>query len=122
MFTPIKVDDEELVLRPMNCPHHLLVYMHKPRSYRELPYRIAEHANQYRYEASGSLTGFERVRSMQLVDTHTVLAHEQINEEIKRVYGIIDEALKTLGTSICSVDLSLHDPKNKDKFFDDEKM
>ena len=122
MFTPFKVENEEFVLKPMNCPHHIIVYKQKPHSYQELPYRIAEFGIQHRYESSGSLTGLERVRQMQLVDTHTVLMHEQIRDEIKKVYSMILEAHKTLGTSIYSLELSLHDPKDKAKFFDNDKM
>ncbi len=122
MFTPFKVENEEFVLKPMNCPHHIIVYIQKPHSYQELPYRIAEFGIQHRYESSGSLTGLERVRQMQLVDTHTVLMHEQIKDEIKKVYSMILEAHKTLGTSIYSLELSLHDPKDKAKFFDNDKM
>ena len=122
MFTPLKVDDEEFVLKPMNCPHHIVTYQQKQHSYRELPYRIAEFGIQHRYEASGALTGLERVRQMQLVDTHTILMHSQINSEIKRVYNLIVKAHKVLGTSIYSVELSLRDPKNKEKFFDNDKM
>ena len=122
MFTPFKVENEEFVLKPMNCTHHIIVYKQKPHSYQELPYRIAEFGIQHRYESSGSLTGLERVRQMQLVDTHTVLMHEQIKDEIKKVYSMILEAHKTLGTSIYSLELSLHDPKDKAKFFDNDKM
>ena len=122
MFTPFKVENEEFVLKPMNCPHHIIVYKQKPHSYQELPYRIAEFGIQHRYESSGSLTGLERVRQMQLVDTHTVLMHEQIKDEIKKVYSMILEAHKTIGTSIYSLELSLHDPKDKAKFFDNDKM
>ena len=122
MFSPFKVDNEEFVLKPMNCPHEIMVYKQKPHSYRELPYRIAEFGIQHRYESSGSLTGLERVRYMKLVDTHEVLMHSQIKKEIKHIYEIILEAHKTLGTSIYSVDLSLHDPKDTKKFFDNPKM
>ena len=122
MFTELKVDNEEFVLKPMNCPHHIVTYQQKPHSYRELPFRIAEFGIQHRYEASGALNGLERVRQMQLVDTHTILMSSQINQEIKKIYNIINEAHKTLGTSIYSVELSLRDAKNKEKFFDDDKM
>ena len=122
MFSPITIDNEILVLRPMTCPHHLLVYKNKPRSYKELPFRMAENAFLYRYEASGALTGLERVRAMQLVDTHTVLEQSQIVNEILRVFKIINEILRGLGISIDHIDLSLHDPKNKEKFFDNSKM
>lgn len=122
MFSTIKMDNEELVLKPMSCPHHIVTYQQKSHSYRELPYRIAEFGIQHRYEASGGLTGLERVRQMQLVDTHTILMHEQIKSEIKCVYNVINQAHNTLGTNIYSVELSLHDPKDKEKFFDNPKM
>jgi threonyl-tRNA synthetase len=122
MFPTIKTSDEEFVLKPMSCPHHIICYKQKPHSYRELPYRIAEFGIQHRYEASGGLSGLERVRQMQLVDTHTILIQDQIISEVKRIYKIISEAHKVIGTSIYSIDLSLHDPKNKKKFFDNEKM
>lgn len=122
MFPVIKVENEQFVLKPMSCPHHITCYKQRPHSYKELPYRIAEFGIQHRYEASGALTGLERVRQMQLVDTHTILMHSQIESEISRLYQIILEAHKTLGTKIYSIDLSLHDPKDKEKFFDNEKM
>lgn len=122
MFAPITIDNETLVLRPMTCPHHLLVYKHKLRSYRELPFRMAEHAILHRYEASGALTGLERVRAMQLVDTHTVITNNQIVSEISRAFIVITEILKGLNVTIDHIDLSLHDPNNKEKFFDNPKM
>lgn len=122
MFSPLEIDGQMLLLRPMTCPHHMLVYKNKPHSYRELPYRIAEHAILHRYEASGALTGFERVRSMQLVDTHILITPNQIKDEIKRSYDIIQKCHEALGTSIHQIDLSLHDPKDKKKFYDDEQM
>lgn len=122
MFPPMQIDNESLVLRPMTCPHHLLIYKQKKRSYRELPFRFAEHAFLHRYESSGSLTGLERVRAMQLVDTHLVCEYSQIMSEVKHSYKMIKNAHETLGTKIHSVDLSLHDPNNKEKYFDDEKL
>jgi threonyl-tRNA synthetase len=122
MFSPVDVDGEILILRPMTCPHHLLIYKERVRSYRELPFRLAEHAILHRYEASGALTGLERVRSMQLVDTHLVCEYSQIEQEVRRSYEIIKQAHEALGTTIHAVDLSLHDPKNKEKFFDNEAM
>jgi threonyl-tRNA synthetase len=122
MFPPLDVDGEILELRPMTCPHHLLIYQRKPHSYRELPIRYAEHAILHRYEASGALTGLERVRSMQLVDTHLICAHSQIKQEVKHSYKMIKEAHRVLGTTIHAVDLSLHDPQDKTKFFDNESM
>jgi threonyl-tRNA synthetase len=118
----MKIENESLVPRPMTCPHHLLIYKQKKHSYRELPCRFAEHAFLHRYESSGSLTGLERVRSMQLVDTHLICLPSQIMSEVKHSYMMIKNAHKTLGTEIHSVDLSLHDPNNKDKYFDDQNL
>jgi threonyl-tRNA synthetase len=123
MFPAIDVDGDIHVLRPMTCPHHLLVYQQKPRSYRELPFRIAEHAILHRYESSGSLTGLERVRSMQLIDTHIICAENQIKDVVSRCYKIINEASSTFGVKIHSVDLALHDKNDTtDKFFKGEEM
>ena len=122
MFPAIKVDEETFVLRPMTCPHHLTVYKTKKHSYKELPFRIGELAILHRYEASGGLIGLERVRQMYLIDTHVLVTPEQITSEIKRCYSIIKTALETFGIHIHSVSLSLHDPKDKEKFFDDKQM
>lgn len=122
MFTPVEVDNETLVLRPMTCPHHLTCYKYRPRSYRELPFRIGEFAFLHRYEASGGLIGLERVRQLQLVDTHILCTPSQMKSEIKNCYKIIKEVYKTFGLTVHSVDLSLHDPKNTEKFFDNPKM
>lgn len=122
MFAPIQIENEILVLRPMTCPHHLLLYKQKKHSYRELPYRFAEHAFLHRYESSGSLTGLERVRAMQLVDTHLVCQLSQIESEVKHSYRMIKAAHAALGTQIHSIDLSLHDPDNKEKYFDDQDL
>ncbi|MDR0740008.1 MAG: threonine--tRNA ligase [Mycoplasmataceae bacterium] len=122
MFPSLDVDGDIQVLRPMTCPHHLLVYQQKPRSYRELPYKVAEHAILHRYESSGSLTGLERVRSMQLIDTHVICTPKQIKSVVERCYQIINEASNTFGVKIHSVDLALHDKNNENKFFKNEKM
>lgn len=122
MFSTIKIENDEMVLRPMTCPHQLLVYRSKPRSYRDLPFRMAEHAILHRYEASGGLTGLERVRSMTLVDTHIICKQDHIKEEVEQCFKIEEKALKALGTSIHEVHLSLHDPNNLQKFHNDEQM
>lgn len=122
MFPALDVDGDIHVLRPMTCPHHLLVYQQKPRSYRELPFRIAEHAILHRYESSGSLTGLERVRSMQLIDTHIICKPDQIKSVVERCYKIINEASNNFGVKIYSVDLALHDQNNHEKFFKNESM
>lgn len=122
MFPALNVDGDIHVLRPMTCPHHLLIYQQKPRSYRELPFRIAEHAILHRYESSGSLTGLERVRSMQLIDTHIICTPAQIKSVVERCYKIINEASNNFGVKIYSVDLALHDKNNYEKFFQNEAM
>ncbi len=122
MFSPIKVDNEELVLRPMTCPHHILVYKRKPYSYKQLPIRLCEESMLHRYESSGGLTGLERVREMILEDTHIFCTPEQIEQEVLTCYNIIKDAHKGFGTEIFQVDLSLHDPDNKEKFHKDPKM
>jgi threonyl-tRNA synthetase len=122
MFPDFNIDGFTQVLRPMTCPHHLLVYKMKPRSYRELPFRVYEDAILHRYESSGSLTGLERVRQMRLIDCHMVCSEEQIFEVVSKHYAIIKEAAETFGiTEYHSVDLSLHDAGNKEKFFDGEE-
>ncbi len=122
MFTPVEIDNETLVLRPMTCPHHLMCFKSRPRSYRELPFRIGEFAFLHRYEASGGLIGLERVRQLQLVDTHILCTPLQMKSEIKNCYKIIKDVYKTFGLTLHGVDLSLHDPKNTEKFFDNQKM
>lgn len=122
MFPSFKIENEELVLRPMTCPHHMLIYKSKPRTYHDLPFRLAEHAILHRYEASGALLGLERVRGMQLVDTHVIITNDQILNEVLHCFNTISICLKTFGIKIHSIDLSLHDPKDKEKFFDNEKL
>lgn len=121
MFPQIRVEQEEYVLRPMTCPHHLVIYKQRPRSYKELPYKVAEHAILHRYETSGSLTGLERVRNMQLIDTHIICTLPQIKEVVKKCYEIIEKASSTFNINIHSVVLALHDAKDTEKFFKDEK-
>lgn len=122
MFTPIKKEEEELVLRPMTCPHHCMIYTSIPRSYKDLPLRLSEHALLYRYETSGALTGLERVRSMELTDAHIFARKDQIKSEFKRCYQLIAEVLKTLNIKIDYLSLSLRDPLDKEKYFKDDKM
>ena len=92
MYPVMKVDDDELILRPMTCPHHFMLYKSRPRSYRELPLRIAEFASQFRYEKSGELTGLMRVRAFCLADAHIVIMPDQAADEIKQVLELIDYA------------------------------
>ncbi|KAJ3615480.1 hypothetical protein Zmor_016376 [Zophobas morio] len=122
MFTPMELPKEEMVLKPMSCPHHISIYNSKQRSYRDLPLRLAEHALQYRYESSGSLTGLERVRAMELTDSHIFCRQDQIKEEFKRAYKLIQEVLQTFHIDVDYLSLSLRDPKDKEKYFDDDKM
>lgn len=122
MFTEIKVDNEELVLRPMTCPHHILIYKRKPYSYKQLPIRLSEESMLHRYESSGGLTGFERVREMTLEDSHIFCTSEQIADEVKNCYNIITEAIKGFNLHLHQVDLSLHDPKDTEKFHQDDNL
>lgn len=122
MFSPIVAEAEQLVLRPMTCPHHVLIYKSTRRSYRELPIRYSEQSNLFRYEKSGALTGMERVRSMQLTEGHIFARKDQIISEFKRNYNLISEALKIFNIDIDYVSFSVRDPLNKEKYFDDDKM
>ena len=122
MFTPMKKEEEQLVLRPMTCPHHCMIYKSALRSYKDLPIRLSEHALLYRYETSGALTGLERVRSMELTDSHIFVRFDQMKTEFKRCYQLIAEVLKTLNIKIDYLSLSLRDPADKEKYFNDDKM
>ncbi|OGE64894.1 threonine--tRNA ligase [Candidatus Daviesbacteria bacterium RIFCSPLOWO2_02_FULL_36_7] len=97
MYPPMQVDEEKLILRPMTCPHHFMLYKSRPHSYKELPIRFAEIASQFRYEKSGELTGLMRVRMFTLSDAHIICRADQIKDEIKKVLDLIDFVNKTLG-------------------------
>lgn len=116
MFNPMKLDDEEYVLKPMNCPHHFQVYLNHPRSYKELPLRIAENGTCYRYEKSGELNGLLRVRSVTIDDTHTFVRYDQISDEIHSVLTLTIEVLKAFGFSNYRARISLRDPKTPEKY------
>lgn len=122
MFPMMKVDDEEFVLRPMNCPHHMLIFKNKMHSYRDLPVRIGEFATDFRYEASGAVKGLERVRCMCQNDAHLFVTPEQIGEEFKKVVSLILDVYHDFGIENYKFRLSLRDPKDKEKYFDDDKM
>ncbi|QHX36433.1 threonine--tRNA ligase [Spiroplasma sp. BIUS-1] len=122
MFAPMILPKEEMVLKPMSCPHHISVYKYKQRSYRDLPLRFAEHALQHRYESSGSLTGLERVRAMELTDSHIFVRPDQVKDEFVRCFNLITEVLNTFGIKIDYLSLSLRDPHDKEKYFNDDKM
>ncbi len=122
MFPSMKVDNEEFVLRPMNCPHHMLVYANKLHSYRDLPIRIGEFAADFRYEASGAVKGLERVRCMCQNDAHLFVTPEQIGEEFKKVVQLILDVYNDFGLKNYSFRLSLRDKEDKEKYFDDDNM
>lgn len=123
MFPPMKLDEtEEMVLRPMNCPHHMMVYNNKPHSYRELPIRIAELGTMHRYEASGAVSGLQRVRGMTLNDSHIFVRPDKIKEEFKRVVNMIQDVYKDFGFEDYRFRLSYRDPEDKEKYFDDDEM
>ncbi|EKU50190.1 threonine--tRNA ligase [Staphylococcus massiliensis] len=123
MFPTMKLDEsEEMVMRPMNCPHHMMIYANKPHSYRELPIRIAELGTMHRYEASGAVSGLQRVRGMTLNDAHIFVRPDQIKEEFKRVVEMIIEVYKDFGFEDYRFRLSYRDLEDKDKYFDDDDM
>ena len=122
MFPVMKVEEEEFVLRPMNCPHHMLVYANKLHSYRDLPIRIGEFAADFRYEASGAVKGLERVRCMCQNDAHLFVTPEQIGEEFKKVVQLILDVYNDFGQKNYSFRLSLRDKEDKEKYFDDDNM
>lgn len=123
MFPPMDMGDGEmLVLRPMNCPHHMMVYKNHIHSYRELPIRIAELGMMHRYEKSGALSGLQRVREMTLNDGHTFVRPDQIKEEFKRTLDLMVEVYKDFDITDYRFRLSYRDPENTDKYFDDDAM
>lgn len=121
MFPPIKLDDEEYVLKPMNCPHHFQVYLNRPRSYRELPMRIAENGTCYRYEKSGEVNGLLRVRSVTIDDTHTFVRHNQIASEIDTLLSLVKEIFATFKFKEYRAQISVRDPKEPKKYMGDKK-
>lgn len=122
MFPVMKMDTEEMVLRPMNCPHHMLLYKNALHSYRELPIRIGELAHDFRYEASGNVCGLERVREMCQNDAHIFVRPDQIKEEIGKVIKLILSVYQDFGFEDYSFRLSLRDKNDKEKYFDDDEM
>ena len=121
MYAPIEVDDEKFMLRPMTCPHHFQMFLHKPRSYRELPMRIAELAQLYRYEQSGELMGLQRVRTFCLADAHIICtSEEQAVEEIGKALDLIEHMAGVFGLSLGEhyrFRLSLGDRSNTEKYY-----
>jgi len=125
MFPMMKMDNEELVLRPMNCPHHMLIYKSDMRSYRDLPIKIGELAHDFRFENSGAVCGLERVRQMCQNDAHLFVRPDQIKEEVGKVINLIFEVyIKDFGFSRDSFKfrLSLRDKENKEKYIDNDEM
>ena len=122
MFPKMEVEGEEFVLRPMNCPHHMVIYGNDIHSYRDLPIRIAEIARDCRYESSGSLKGIERVRTFCQNDSHIFCTLEQVESEFKGVVDLILECYKELGINNYRFELSLRDPEDKVKYHHDDKM
>ena len=122
MFPVMQMDNEAIVLRPMNCPHHMLIYKSKMRSYRDLPIRIGELAHDFRYEDSGSVCGLERVREMCQNDAHLFVRPDQIKEEFKKVVKLILSVYKDFGFKDYEFRLSLRDKENKEKYYDDDEM
>ncbi|WP_339159085.1 threonine--tRNA ligase [Paenibacillus sp. FSL W8-0186] len=122
MFPQMVMDNEELVLRPMNCPHHMMVYKSEMHSYRDLPIRIAELGMQHRYEMSGALTGLHRVRAMTLNDAHIFCRLDQIKDEFKRVLALIRQVYKDFGINDYRFRLSYRDPEDTEKYFKDDNM
>jgi threonyl-tRNA synthetase len=122
MFPPMDLENEQLVLRPMNCPHHILVYESKKHSYRDLPVRIAELGTMYRYERSGVLSGLSRVRCMTLNDAHIFCTPEQIKEEFAGVMRLVEQAYRDLGITQYTYRLSLRDKLNRAKYVENDQM
>ncbi|MHA3901134.1 threonine--tRNA ligase [Metamycoplasma hominis] len=122
MFAPIKMDNETLVARPMTCPHHIILFNSTRRSYKDLPIRYSEQSRLYRYEASGALSGLERVRGMDLTEGHIFVRPDQIRSEFKHLYKMILQALKDFNIEIDHISLSLRDPQDTQKFFQNDEM
>jgi threonyl-tRNA synthetase len=118
MFPVMKIENEEFVLRPMNCPHHIQIYANELHSYRDLPIRLAELGKMYRFEKSGELSGLSRVRAMTLSDAHIFCREDQVKEEVKQCILMIESAYRKLGITEYTYRLSLHDPKNTEKYVD----
>ena len=122
MFPAMEVDGESFVLRPMNCPHHMMIYANKLHSYRDLPIRIGEIAHDFRYEASGAVKGIERGRHFCQNDAHLFVTPEQIKEEFKSVVDLIFDTYKDFNITDYRCVLSLRDPEDKEKYYPDDEM
>ena len=122
MFPAMEVEGETFVLRPMNCPHHMMIYANKPHSYKDLPIRIGEIAHDFRFEASGTLKGIERGRHFCQNDAHLFVTPEQIKDEVAKVVDLIFAVYKDFNITDYRCVLSLRDPANKVKYHDDDEM
>ena len=123
MFPPMDMGDGELlVLRPMNCPHHMIIFKNDVHSYKELPIRIAELGMMHRYEKSGALSGLQRVREMTLNDAHIFVRTDQIKDEFKRTVDLLLNVYKDFNINDYKFRISYRDPENKEKYFDDDQM
>lgn len=122
MFPSMKLDDEEYVLRPMNCPHHMMIYKNSLHSYKDLPIRIAEIANDFRYEASGSLCGIERTRAFTQNDSHIFCRPDQIKSEVESVIKLILDVYNDFGFKNYKFRLSLRDSANSEKYFGNDDL
>lgn len=122
MFPPMEMDNETLVLRPMNCPHHMMVFKNQLWSYRQLPVRIAELGTMHRYEMSGALAGLQRVRGMTLNDAHIFARPDQLKEEFTRVVNLIQHVYDDFGIEDYRFRLSYRDPEDREKYIDDDAM
>jgi threonyl-tRNA synthetase len=122
MFPKMELDNESYVLRPMNCPHHMMIYKNFLHSYRDLPIRIAEIANDFRYEASGACCGIERTRAFTQNDSHIFCTQDQIESEVKGVIDLILDVYKDFGFKDYKFRLSLRDANNTDKYFGNDEL
>ncbi len=122
MYPAIEMENEQLVLRPMNCPHHMMIYKNAMHSYRDLPVRIAELGTMHRHEMSGALAGLQRVRSMTLNDAHIFVRPDQLKDEFIRVVQLVQKVYKDFGINDYKFRLSYRDPADKEKYVDNDEM
>lgn len=122
MYSPIDIEGEKFILRPMNCPHHIEIYNAAQRSYRELPMRLAEFGTVYRFEKSGELQGLTRIRGFTINDAHIFCGENQIKEEVRALLDLTNKVYKAFGIAAVYVRLSLRDPQDKIKYVADPKM
>ena len=122
MYSPISIEGEQYLLRAMNCPHHIVIYKNEPKSYRDLPLRLAEEGTVYRYEKSGELTGLSRVRVFTINDAHIFTTREQISSEVGDILKLAKHLYKAVGFSGFKIELALRDPKDKVKYVSGDKM